>query len=87
VALAGVSNGSWGGVRAVEALVPAVRETGLVALSWDVYFPRIQDIFDEEGSIKSEHQELYEKNLGKLYRELIWMARLLKKGRQELENS
>src|SRR5487761_1796542 len=34
VAFAGVSNGSWGGTRAIESLVPAIRETGLVALSW-----------------------------------------------------
>ena len=47
VALAGASNGNWGGVRAVEALVPAIRETGLVVLSWDVYFPHVQDIFDD----------------------------------------
>src|SRR5690242_3027117 len=39
VAFAGVSDGNWGGTRAVESLVPAVRETGLVVLSWDIYFP------------------------------------------------
>ena len=47
VAFAGASNGNWGGVRAVESLLTAVRETGLVALSWDIYFPYVQNIFDE----------------------------------------
>lgn len=82
VAFAGCSNGGWGGVRAVESLVPAIRETGLVALSWDVYFPRVQDIFDEQGIMKPEHVERYERNLGKLYDELVWMARLFKDARK-----
>lgn len=81
VAFAGCSNGGWGGVRAVESLVPAIRETGLVALSWDIYFPRVQDIFDASGAMKQEHLSLYTKNLGKLYDELLWMARLFKAAR------
>jgi len=78
VALAGASNGGWGGVRAVESLVPAVRETGLVVMSWDVYFPRVQDIFEENGQMKPEHVERYEHNLGGLYKELISFARVLR---------
>jgi len=85
VAFAGASNGNWGGTRAIESLVPAVRETGLVAMSWDVYFPYVQNIFDENGGIKAEFAERYEKSVGKLYKELIWFARMLRKGRQELE--
>jgi NAD(P)H-dependent FMN reductase len=84
VAFAGVSNGSWGGVRAVESLVPAVRETGLIVLSWDIYFPRIQDLFDEAGQLLPEYRERYDKNLGKLYDELLWLARLLKAARAQL---
>lgn len=85
VAFAGASNGNWGGVRAIEALLTAVRETGLVALSWDVYFPRVQDVFDEAGKIKEESRERYEKSLTKLFAELIWMAKLFKEGRKQLE--
>src|SRR3990167_3245150 len=77
VAFAGVSNGHWGGVRAIESLVPAVRETGLVVMSWDVYFPNIQDVFDETGVIVDEYSKRYETNVTKLYTELIWFARLL----------
>jgi NAD(P)H-dependent FMN reductase len=86
VAFAGVSDGNWGGVRAVEALVPAVRETGLVVMSWDVYFPWVKKMFDESGDMLPEHVERYEKNLGKLYAELIWFARMLKQGRRELSS-
>ena len=81
VAFAGASNGNWGGVRAVESLLTAVRETGLVALSWDVYFPYVQNIFDEEGALKEEYRARYDKSIGKLYDELLWMARLFKAAR------
>ncbi len=84
VAFAGCSDGNWGGTRAIESLVPAVRETGLVVLSWDVYFPRIQDIFDEQGNMKPESTERYERNLQKLFSELLWMTRMFKAGRAQL---
>ena len=81
VALAGVSNGGWGGVRAVEALVPAIRETGLVVMSWDVYFPRVQDLFDGQGQLLPERTVRYEHSLQQLYDELLWFARILKAAR------
>lgn len=86
VAFAGASNGNWGGVRAVESLLTAVRETGLVALSWDVYFPYVQNIFNEDGSIKDEYQGRYEKSLGKLVAELLSFARMFKRLRYEEGN-
>jgi NAD(P)H-dependent FMN reductase len=87
VAFAGVSNGGWGGTRAVESLVPAVRETGLVVMSWDVYFPRVQDLFDADGNLLDEHHARYERNVQQLIDELLWFARMLKRGRQELANA
>lgn len=78
VAFAGVSDGNWGGTRAVEALVPAVRETGLVVMSWDVYFPYVDRLFEPDGGLKAEYRERYDRNLGKLYDELLMFARLLK---------
>lgn len=83
VAFAGVSNGGWGGTRAVEALVPAVRETGLVVMSWDIYFPRIQDIFNEQGTMQPEYVDRYKRNLGQLLDELLWFAHMLKAGRTQ----
>ena len=85
VAFAGASNGNWGGVRAVESLLTAVRETGLVALSWDVYFPYVQNIFTEDGSIKEEYRERYEKSLSKLFAELLLFARTFKQLREGAE--
>lgn len=83
VAFAGASSGGWGGVRAVESLVPSVREMGLVATFSDVYFPRVQDMFDA-GRIKPEFKERYISSVKKAYAELIWMGRALKWARQNL---
>jgi len=85
VAIAGASNGSWGGVRAVESLVPAVREMGLVVTFASVYFPRVQDLFDVSGQLKSEYAERYETSMHNAYRELMWLACALKWGRDNLE--
>jgi NAD(P)H-dependent FMN reductase len=84
IALGGASNGNWGGVRAVESLVPSVREMGLVVTSWSIYFPRVQDMFDDSGTIKPELKERTDKNIGDAYKELIWMAKALKWGRENL---
>lgn len=84
VAFAGVSNGAWGGVRAVEALVPAVREMGLVATSWSVYFPKVQDIFDAQGALRAQHKPYYDKQLDHAFNELEWMAQALAWGRKNL---
>ena len=80
VAVAGVSNGMWGGVRVVEALVPPLRELGLVVTFASVYFPRVQDIFDESGALQDEK---YVGTVQKAYKELLWMARALKTARQQ----
>ena len=80
VALAGASSGMWGGVRAVEALVGAVREMGMVVTFTDAYFPRVQDIFDDEGKLLND---FYQGSVEKAYKELVWMARALKTARNQ----
>jgi NAD(P)H-dependent FMN reductase len=78
VAFAGASNGMWGGVRAIEALATTVREMGMVATFTDVHFPKVQDLFDDQGNLLND---LYHKLTVKAYVELIWMATALKKAR------
>lgn len=84
VSVAGVSSGDWGGVRAVEALLPVMHSLGLLTLHHNSYFRRIQDVFDEDGAIKSEHYERYTKSVTGQYKELIWAAKTLKWGRENL---
>lgn len=82
VAFAGVSNGPWGGVRAIESLLPSMRTMSLVALKTDMQFPKVQEIFDEQGKLLDE---AYIKRVNKVYDELVWMARTLAWGRENLE--
>jgi NAD(P)H-dependent FMN reductase len=81
VAIAGCSNGPWGGVRVCEALLPVCHKVGLVNVQPELYFPLIQNIFDESGQMKSEYSERYVRNAGRALDELIWFARLLKGAR------
>lgn len=82
VAIAGASNGPWGGVRVCEALLPVLHRTGMVIIQPEVYFPYVQDMFDDAGNIKPEFTERQENNIRKSYDELIWMARLFKNARE-----
>lgn len=81
VAFAGVSDGPWGGVRAIEALIHPVRELGLAACFTDVQFPNVDELFDENGKINDDK---YFARIQKAYAELIWMAKALKWGRESL---
>lgn len=83
VAFAGVSNGIFGGARMIEALVNTVREMGLIATFSDVYFPQVQNTFDEKGKLLDES---YVKRIERAYAELIWMAKSLKWGRENLKS-
>jgi NAD(P)H-dependent FMN reductase len=82
VAFAGVSDGIFGGARAIEELVNTVREMGLIATFSDVYFPQVQNTFDEDGKLLDE---AYIKRIERGYTELIWMAKALKWGRENLK--
>lgn len=79
VAYAGVSAGQWGGVRAIEALVNTVREMGLISTFTDMHFPKINEVFDADGNLLNE---AYRKYTEGAWTELIWMAKVLKQGRE-----
>lgn len=81
VAFAGVSSGQWGGVRAIEALVTAVREMGMVSTFTDMQFPKINDLFDDNGTLLNESYREYVKGA---WIELIWMSKTLQYGRENL---
>lgn len=83
VGLVGVSNGSWGGVRVCEALLPVCHRLGLVNIHSELYFPRIQNMFEENNSLKAEFAEQYEKNTAAMYKEILWFAQLLKSAKQQ----
>ena len=80
VAFAGVSSGPWGGVRAIEQLVVTVREMGLVSTFVDMQFPKVQDLFNDEGVLQNE---AYREYIEGAWTELIWMTKVLKAGREK----
>ncbi len=81
VGLVGVSKGSFGGTRVIQNLLPVMRELGLVTIFWDVNFSKVQDIFDAEGRIQDQS---YHRRIDKFLKELIWMARTLRFGRENI---
>jgi hypothetical protein len=44
----------------------------------ELYFPKVQDIFDDAGVMKPEFTAMYEKNVGAAFDELIWMAKAMR---------
>jgi NAD(P)H-dependent FMN reductase len=81
VALVGVSSGTFGGTRVIEALVPVVRELGLAVTFADLNFPKAQEKFDPSGVLLDS---AYEKRVKDFLDELVWMSRALKWGREHL---
>jgi NAD(P)H-dependent FMN reductase len=81
VAFVGVSTGPWGGVRVIEAMVPMVRELGLAVTFSDLNFPFVQKTFDEAGKLLDPAFEQRGKDF---LDELVWMARVLKWGRENV---
>jgi len=81
VAFGGVSSGQWGGVRGIEALIHPVREMGMVATFTDMQFPKINDLFDDNGTLLNENYRDYVKGA---WIELIWMAKVLQHGRENV---
>jgi len=84
VAFAGVSAGIFGGARAIESLVPSVREMGMAACFTDVNFQNSYDLFDVDGEIIDSEREKYTEHVNKALNELVWMAKALKWGRENL---
>lgn len=83
VGVCGVSAGGFGGTRVIENLLPVLRELGLVAIFWDGNFSSVGKLFDEDGNLLDES---YVKRMEKFFKELIWMAKVLRHGRENVPN-
>jgi NAD(P)H-dependent FMN reductase len=81
VGLCGVSAGPFGGTRVIEHLLPVMRELGLVTTFTDVNFSNVQKLFDDEGKLQDES---FVRRVGKFLDELLWMARVLRHGRNNV---
>jgi NAD(P)H-dependent FMN reductase len=81
VGICGVSAGPFGGARVIEQLAPVMRELGLVIIFEDVNFGTVQKLFDEQGKLLDLE---YVRRVDKFLNELIWMARVLRLGRETI---
>lgn len=81
VGLCGVSAGGFGGTRVVQNLLPVLRELGLVTIFWDMNFSGAHKLFDESGNLLDPS---YAKRADQFLKELIWMAKVLRHGRENV---
>lgn len=81
VGVCGVSAGSFGGTRVIENLLPVLRELGLVTIFWDGTFSSAQKLFDTEGRLLDD---AYVRRIDQFLKELIWMAKVLRYGRENI---
>ncbi|MBV9209382.1 MAG: NADPH-dependent FMN reductase, partial [Acidobacteria bacterium] len=77
----GVSAGGFGGARMVQNLLPVLRELGLVTIFWDANFSNSYKLFDAGGQLLDQ---AYVKRTDQFLKELIWMAKTLRHGRENI---
>jgi len=76
VGIAGVSTGPWGGARAIEALLPVVRELGLIVSDESMQITKVRDEFPEDGDMPNRAD--WEKRAQLFVDRLVWLAHALK---------
>ncbi len=81
VGIAGVSAGPFGGARGIQDLLPVMRELGLVTIFWDVNFADVHKMFDQDGKLLDAGPLA---RIDKFLKELIWMAKTLRHGRENV---
>jgi NAD(P)H-dependent FMN reductase len=81
VGVAGVSAGPFGGTRGIQDLLPVLRELGLVTIFWDVNFSNAGKLFDDKGDLLDNS---FLPRIDKFLKELIWMAKTLRYGREHI---
>jgi NAD(P)H-dependent FMN reductase len=81
VGVCGVSAGGFGGARMIQNLLPVLRELGLVTIFWDGNFSAAHKLFDASGKLLDE---AYIKRIDQFLKELIWMAKVLRYGRENV---
>jgi NAD(P)H-dependent FMN reductase len=81
VGIVGVSAGPFGGARVIQNLLPVLRELGLVTIFWDVNFSTVQKVFDQNGKLLDQ---AFIPRIDKFLKELVWMAKTLRQGREQI---
>jgi NAD(P)H-dependent FMN reductase len=82
VGVAGVSAGPFGGTRGIQDLLPVLRELGLVTIFWDVNFTNVGKVFSANGELLDAS---FLPRIEQFLKELTWMAKTLRYGREHIE--
>jgi NAD(P)H-dependent FMN reductase len=81
VGIVGVSAGPFAGARVIQGLLPVMREIGLVTIFWDVNIGTVANVFAEDGRLLDE---AVIRRSDRFIKELIWMAKVLRHGREHV---
>jgi NAD(P)H-dependent FMN reductase len=81
VGLVGVSAGPFAGIRVVQSLLPVMRELGLVTIFWDINIDHVGKVFADDGRLLDE---ALIRRSDRFIRELIWMSKVLRYGREQV---
>jgi NAD(P)H-dependent FMN reductase/ribosomal protein S27AE len=81
VGLVGVSAGPFAGIRVVQSLLPVMRELGLVTIFWDINIGHVGKVFAEDGRLLDD---AFVRRSDRFIRELIWMSKVLRQGREQV---
>jgi NAD(P)H-dependent FMN reductase len=81
VGIVGVSSGPFGGTRVIQGLLPVMREIGLVTIFWDVNVGGVEQVFDADGRLLDE---ALVRRSERFLRELLWMSKVLREGRERV---
>lgn len=81
VGLVGVSSGPFAGIRVVQSLLPVMRELGLVTIFWDINIGQVGKVFAEDGRLLDE---AFVRRSDRFIRELMWMSKALRYGREHV---
>jgi NAD(P)H-dependent FMN reductase len=81
VGLVGVSSGPFAGIRVVQGMLPVMRELGLVTIFWDINIGQVGKVFAEDGTLLDE---AFVRRSDRFIRELIWMSKVLRHGREHI---
>lgn len=84
VGVCAVSAGPFGGVRAVEALLPTFKAFGMATIVSDLNFSHIKDLVDESGVLTAAAQATYGQRFDRFITELLWLTKTLKYGRDNV---
>lgn len=75
------SPGWFGGARLLEALLPMMRQSGLIPLFWNENCPKGENFFDPSGAPADPARR---KRLDNFLKDLLWMAVALRQRRENM---